>query len=78
MTDHVSAKIEDVKKDDCDTCVKISFGTGYIQGYASLTIGFSIHRADWQNMDVKDDRSYKSVENIVITSGDKTVFGKEP
>ena len=78
MTDHVSAKIEDVKKDDCDTCVKISFGTGYIQGYASLTIGFSIHRTDWQNMDVKDDRSYKSVENIVITSGDKTVFGKEP
>ena len=52
--------------EDRDTCLTIMIGSGSLEEGDTLTVSFSCHRSDWQNMDLSDDWSRKSVENIEI------------
>ena len=45
---------------------------------STVTVNFAIHYSDWQTMNTTNDHSAKNVENVVIISGGKTIFGKEP
>ena len=69
-TDTVSGKAS-------STQFEISFGSGTLRSGATLTVSFSCHRSDWQEMDLSNDRSFESAENIVVRSDGKTVLGKE-
>ncbi len=70
LTDTVSGKAS-------STQFEISFGSGTLRSGATLTVSFSCHRSDWQEMDLSNDRSFESAENIVVRSDGKTVLGKE-
>ena len=69
----------DPKKDGADTSCKISaFGTGKLSSGDKLVIQFAIHHNDWSDFTLSDDYSRKAAENIVISSGGKVIFGKQP
>ncbi|MBP5492154.1 MAG: glycoside hydrolase family 9 protein [Clostridiales bacterium] len=69
----------DPKKDGADTvCRMNSFGSASLAAGDKLVVQFSIHHVDWSDFNLSDDYSRKAVENIVITSGGKVLFGNQP
>ena len=66
LTDDVKGEFGSSSGEDRDTCLTISIGTGSLSEGDTLTISFSCHRSDWQNMDLSNDWSRKSVDNIEI------------
>ena len=67
------------KGKDSDTVLTVKFPSSgaFISG-STVTVNFAIHYSDWQNMNTTNDHSAKSVENIVILSGGKVIYGREP
>ncbi|MBR1905833.1 MAG: glycoside hydrolase family 9 protein [Clostridiales bacterium] len=67
------------KGTDCDTVLVMQFpASGAFVAGSTVTVNFAIHYSDWQSMNTTNDHSAKNVSNIVIISGGKPVFGKEP
>ena len=67
------------KGTDSDTMIVITFpSSGAFIAGSTITVNFAIHYSDWQTMNTTNDHSAKNVSNIVIISGGKTIFGKEP
>jgi len=66
LTDDVKGEFGSSSGEDRDTCLTISIGNGSLSNGDTLTISFSCHRSDWQNMDLSNDWSRKSVDNIEI------------
>ncbi len=67
------------KGTDCDTVLVMKFpASGAFVAGSTVTVNFAIHYADWQPMNTTNDHSAKNVTNVVIISGGKTIFGKEP
>ena len=67
LTDDVDGTFTSCTGEDRDTCLTISIGSGSLDEGDTLTVSFSCHRSDWENMDLSNDWSHKSVENIEIT-----------
>ena len=68
LTDDVGGTFTSCSGEDRDTCLTIKIGNGVLGEGDTLTISFSCHRSDWQNLDLSNDWSHKSVENIEITA----------
>ncbi len=68
LTDAVDGDFASCTGEDRDTCLTITVGSGTLEKGDTFTINFSCHRSDWQNMDLTNDWSHKSVENIEITT----------
>ena len=66
LTDKVKGTYSSCTGEDRDTCLTITVGSGSLGKGDTLTISFSAHRSDWQNMDLSNDWSHKSVNNIEI------------
>ena len=66
LTDDVKGSFETCSGEDRDTCLAITIGAGSLATGDTLTVSFSCHRSDWQNMDLSNDWSHKSFENIEI------------
>ena len=75
----ISGNISSHKGTDSDTVIVIKFppSGAFIAG-STITVNFAIHYSDWQTMNTTNDHSAKNVSNIVIISGGKAIFGKEP
>ena len=67
LTDEVEGVFSTCSGEDRDTCLTICPGSGTLEEGDTFTISFSCHRDDWQNMDLSNDWSHKSVNNIEIT-----------
>ena len=67
LTDNVAGTFESCSGEDRNTCLTISLSSGALGSGDTLTISFSCHRSDWQNMNLADDWSHKSVDNIEVT-----------
>lgn len=67
LTDKVKGTFESCTGEDRDTCLTITVGSGSLAKGDTLTISFSCHQTDWQNMDLSNDWSRKSVDNIEVT-----------
>lgn len=68
LTDKTSGSFSSCTGTDRDTCLTITVGSGSIAKGDTLTISFSCHRSDWQNMNLSNDWSHQSVNNIEITT----------
>lgn len=68
LTDDVTGGFSTCSGEDRDTCLSICPGAGTLEEGDTLTISFSCHRDDWQNMDLSDDWSHKSVDNIEVVA----------
>ena len=67
------------KGTDSDTMIVIKFpSSGAFIAGSTVTVNFAIHYSDWQTMNTTNDHSAKNISNIVILSGGKVIFGKEP
>ena len=66
LTDKVKGTYSAATGEDRDTCLTITVGNGSLAKGDTLTISFSAHRSDWQNMNLANDWSHKSVDNIEI------------
>lgn len=67
------------KAKDSDTVLTMKFpSSGAFVSGSTVTVNFAIHYADWQNMNTSNDYSARSIENIVILSGGKVIYGREP
>ena len=64
LTDKVKGTYSAATGEDRDTCLTITVGSGSLAKGDTLTISFSAHRSDWQNMNLANDWSHKSVDNI--------------
>ncbi|MBR2523123.1 MAG: glycoside hydrolase family 9 protein [Clostridiales bacterium] len=67
LTDKVRGTFNAASGTDRDTVLTITPGSGSLGSGDTLTINFSCHRSDWQNMDLSNDWSHKSVSNIEVT-----------
>ena len=67
LTDNVSGTFEPCSDEDRNMCLTITVDSGTIASGDTFTLNFSCHRSDWANMDLSDDWSRKSVENIEVT-----------
>ena len=68
LTDKVKGTYSAATGEDRDTCLTITVGSGSLAKGDTLTISFSAHRSDWQNMDLSNDWSHKNVNNIEIVA----------
>ncbi len=68
LTDDVKGVFSSCSGEDRDTCLSICPGSGTLEEGDTLTISFSCHRDDWQNMELSDDWSHKSVDNIEVVA----------
>ena len=68
LTDDVDGSFSSCTGEDRDTCLTITIDSGSLDEGDTLTISFSCHRYDWQNMNLANDWSHKSVSNIEITT----------
>ena len=68
LTDDVTGTFSSCSGEDRDTCLSICPGSGTLEEGDTLTISFSCHRDDWQNMELSDDWSHKSVDNIEVVA----------
>ena len=66
LTDKVKGTYASATGEDRDTCLTITIGSGSLGKGDTLTISFSAHRSDWQTMNLSNDWSHKSVDNIEI------------
>ena len=78
LTDNTTGTISDHSGTDCDSVLEIGFSSGSLGGGDTLTISFSCHRSDWQNIDTSNDYSRSSAGNIVVMSGGSVIAGTEP
>lgn len=78
LTDAVSGTVSAYSGDSCDSVLEISLSSGSLGSGDALTISFSCHRSDWQNIDVSNDYSHSSANNIVITVGGEVITGQMP
>ena len=67
LTDKVKGTYSAATGESRDTCLTITVGSGSLAKGDTLTISFSAHRSDWQNMDLANDWSHKDVKNIEVT-----------
>ena len=67
LTDNVSGTFESCSGEDRNMCLTITISSGTIASGDTFTVNFSCHRSDWANMDLSDDWSRKSVDNIEVT-----------
>ena len=75
----ISGNFSSHKGTDSDTVLVMKFpASGAFVAGSTVTVNFAIHYSDWQTMNTTNDHSAKNVENVVIISGGKTIFGKEP
>lgn len=75
----ITGKFSSHKAADCDTVLVMQFpSSGAFVAGSTVTVNFAIHYSDWKTMNTTNDHSAKNVENIVVISGGKTIFGKEP
>lgn len=75
---NVGASISSVSSQNADTLIVINPGSGTLDAGSTLTISFAIHYSDWSTFDSSDDYSAQSLDNIVITSGSKVIYGTKP
>ena len=68
LTDDVDGSFSSCTGEDRDTCLTITIDGGTLSEGDTLTISFSCHRSDWQNMNLSNDWSHKSVSNIEIST----------
>ena len=68
LTDKTGGTFASCSGTDRDTCLTITVSSGSLAKGDTLTISFSCHRSDWQNMDLANDWSHQSVNNIEITT----------
>ena len=68
LTDGVRGTFEAATGTNRDTCLVINPGSGTLAQNDTLTINFSCHRSDWQNMDLSNDWSHQSVNNIEVAA----------
>jgi Cellulose binding domain. len=68
MTDEIDGDFSSCTGEERDTCLTITVDGGTLGEGDTLTISFSCHREDWQNMNLANDWSHKSVSNIEITT----------
>ena len=78
LTDSTTGTISDYSGTDCDSVLEIGFSSGSLGSGDTLTISFSCHRSDWQNIDTSNDYSHSSAGNIVVTSGGSVIAGEQP
>ncbi|MBO7426887.1 MAG: glycoside hydrolase family 9 protein [Clostridiales bacterium] len=78
MTSKISGTTSSSSGTDSDTVLTIKVSDGSLAKGDKLTINFSLHRNDWQNMDLNNDHSHKSTENIVVKVNGNVALGKEP
>jgi len=75
----VTGTFSDQSGTDTDTVCRMSFaGNTLLEKNDTLTVNFSIHRADWANLTTSNDYSVKDAEHIVFRYAGKVIFGKEP
>jgi len=67
LTDSTRGSFASCSGTDRDTCLTITPGGGTLSHGDTLTINFSCHRSDWQNMNLANDWSHQSVSNIEVT-----------
>ena len=64
---------------DSDTVLVMKFpSSGAFVAGSTVSVSFAIHYSDWQTMNSSNDHSAKDTGNIVIASGGKAIYGKEP
>ena len=68
LTDNVRGTFASASGQDRDTCLTITPGGGTLGTGDTLTVNFSCHRSDWQNMNLANDWSHQSVNNIEVTT----------
>ncbi|SCW63550.1 endoglucanase [Ruminococcaceae bacterium YRB3002] len=68
LTSSTKGTLTSASGEDRDTCLTIAPGSGSLGKGDTLTISFSLHRADWQNMNMANDWSRKDVKNIEVTA----------
>ena len=68
LTSGVKGTFADASGQDRDTCLTITPGSGSLGKGDTLTINFSCHRSDWQNMNLANDWSHKDVKNIEVAA----------
>ena len=62
-----------------DTVLVMKFpSAGDFVAKSTVTVNFAIHYSDWQTMNTSNDYSAADIQNIVILSGGKVIYGKEP
>lgn len=65
--------------DGADTVCVISFADSQVvEAGDTIIVNYSINYNDWSAFDTSNDYSGKDISNIVIKSGSKVIFGKEP
>ncbi len=67
LTNGVKGSFASASGQDRDTCLTITPGPGSLGKGDTLTVNFSCHRSDWQNMNLGNDWSHKDVKNIEVT-----------
>ena len=73
------AEIKSANSKEADTLCEIKFSNNCVIGKGGeLTLDFRIINSDYSSMNTGDDYSGKSVENIVIMSGNNILSGKAP
>ena len=78
LTDDTTGTISSYSGTDCDSVLEVGFSSGSLGSGDTLTISFSCHRGDWQNIDTSNDYSHSSAGNIVVTSGGSVIAGEQP
>lgn len=68
LTNGVKGTFASASGQDRDTCLTITPGSGSLAKGDTLTINFSCHRSDWQNMNLANDWSHKDVKNIEVAA----------
>jgi len=68
LTNGVKGSFASASGQDRDTCLTITPGSGRLGKGDTLTVNFSCHRSDWQNMNLGNDWSHKDVKNIEVTA----------
>ena len=75
----ITGRFSTHKATDSDTVLVMQFpSSGAFVAGSTVTVNFAIHYSDWQTMNTTNDHSAKNAANIVIVSGGKAIFGKEP
>lgn len=76
---HVEGIFTKVSATDSDTLCTIEYSdNATINKGDYLILSFSINCSDWSEINLTNDYSYKSPENIIIMSGDNIIFGNTP
>ena len=74
-----SGAFSDAKGKNADTVCEITYSDSNTLGVGdSLACNFAIHHTDWSNMNLTNDHSVSSAENVVIVVKKKQIFGKKP